>query len=57
MHIQRDRHKIACNSFDDLVALGVGAILEQLLTQIIAERISHQLCEVRKCLSKNLITL
>lgn len=42
MHVERNRNKIASDGFADEVALVVGGILEQLLTEVIAKGIYHK---------------
>jgi hypothetical protein len=46
MHVQRDVDKVRRNGITDEVTLFIRCILQQLLAEIIAERIGHQISEV-----------
>ena len=48
MHVQRNVYKIRSNGVTDEVALFVRSILQQLLAEVIAERVGHQIGEVGK---------
>lgn len=39
MHVLRDLHKIGCHLFDDVQPLLIIAVLQQLLAEVVSERI------------------
>ena len=57
VHVQRDAHEVVTDRFHNQVALRIGTVLQQLLAQVVAKRIRHQLRKVRKCLRKDQIAL
>ena len=57
MHVQTDPHEIASDRIDDGGSLFVGRVLEQLLTEVIAEWIGHEFWEVTVSLSEDHVPL
>mmetsp|Transcript_11492 Transcript_11492/g.28947 ORF Transcript_11492/g.28947 Transcript_11492/m.28947 type:complete len:528 (+) Transcript_11492:1176-2759(+) len=53
VHVLRNIHKCRSNNFHNSQALRVGAMLQQLLTEVVSERIGHQFHHVFVDFSKN----
>ena len=53
MHVERDVHKLLRDALADDVALLVGGVLEQLLAEIVPERVRHEVREVPEGLAED----